>query len=100
MSNNPNPGSSSPTPGGGGPVNYASASTPTGPAAYSGAAPDQDSKTMGMLAHLLGIVGIVGPLIIWLVKKDKSPFVNDQGKEAVNWHISVIIAMVILGVID
>ena len=49
-----------------------------------------DAKTMGMLAHLLVIfTGFVGPLIIWLVKKDQSPFVNQQGKEALNWAITV-----------
>ena len=94
MSTDPNRGPASPTPAGSAPVNYATASTPKGPAPYSGPAPDQDSKTMGMLAHLLGIFGVVGPLIIWLIKKDKSPFVNDQGKEAVNWHISLICVFV------
>jgi uncharacterized Tic20 family protein len=33
----------------------------------------------------------IGPLIIWLVKKDQSPFVNDQGKEALNWQITMTI---------
>ena len=50
-----------------------------------------DEKTMGMLAHLLGIVTcFIGPLIIWLVKKDQSEFINDQGKEALNWQITLI----------
>ena len=50
---------------------------------------------MGMLAHLLGIVGFVGPLIIWLIKKDKSPFVDDQGKEALNFHLMLLIGYII-----
>ena len=33
----------------------------------------------------------LGPLIIWLVKKDSMPFVNDQGKEALNFNITVAI---------
>ena len=54
---------------------------------------------MGMLAHLLGIfTGWVGPLIIWLIKKDQSPFVNDQGKEALNWEITVFIVAFAFGV--
>lgn len=54
---------------------------------------------MAMLAHLLGIVtGFLGALIIWLVKKDVSPFVDDQGKEALNFQIAVLIVMVALGV--
>lgn len=62
---------------------YASASTPL----------TQDEKTMGMLCHLLPIFcGFLGPLILWLVKKDESPFVNDQGKEALNFQLTVTIA--------
>jgi hypothetical protein len=39
--------------------------------AYTGPAADQDAKTMGMLCHLLGIfTGFIGPLIIWLIKKE------------------------------
>ena len=51
---------------------------------------------MGMLCHLLAIVtGFVGPLIIWLIKKDQSPFVDDQGKESLNFQIMLIIGYVI-----
>ncbi len=39
------------------------------------------------------------PLILWLVKKDKSAFVNDQGKEALNFIISVTIGGFLLGII-
>jgi uncharacterized Tic20 family protein len=50
---------------------------------------------MAMLAHLLGIfTGFLGPLIIWLIKKDQSAFVNDQGKEALNFQITFIIAYI------
>ena len=66
------------------------------PNAYTGPTPDQDSKTMGMLAHLLGIfLGFIGPLIIWLIKKDQSPFVDDQGKESLNFQIMLMIGYVI-----
>ena len=55
-----------------------------------------DEKTMGMLVHLLGgITYILGPLVIWLIKKDESPFVHDQGKEAMNFQITVIIAFAV-----
>ena len=68
------------------------------PNAYMGATPDQDSKTMGMLAHLLGIfLGFIGPLIIWLIKKDQSPFVDDQGKESLNFQLTVLIGYLIGG---
>ena len=55
-----------------------------------------DEKTMGMLVHLLGgITYILGPLLIWLIKKDESPFVQDQGKEAINFQITVLIALAV-----
>lgn len=59
----------------------------------------QEDRTMALLAHVLGIVtGFIGALVIWLVKKDTSPFVDDQGKEALNFQIAVLIVMVALGV--
>ncbi len=57
----------------------------------TGGALSQDDRTMGMLCHLLGLIGILGPLIIWLIKKDQSAFVDNQGKEAINFHINLII---------
>lgn len=55
---------------------------------------EKDDKTFGMLSHLLGIfTGFLGPLIIWLVKKDESPFVDDQGKEALNFQIWMTIGI-------
>jgi uncharacterized Tic20 family protein len=75
------------------PVDYASPPTQRGPA-YTGPEPTQDDKTMGMLCHLLGIfTGFLGPLIVWLIKKDTSPFVNDQGKEALNFQLVCLIAI-------
>jgi hypothetical protein len=62
---------------------------------YVGPPPTADEKTMGMLAHLLGILGFIGPLIIWLMKKDQSQFVNDQGKEALNFHLMILIGIVV-----
>ena len=64
--------------------------------AYAGPAPDKDSITMGMLCHLLAIfTGFIGPLIIWLIKKDQSPFVDDQGKEALNFQIACFLAFLV-----
>ncbi len=54
-----------------------------------------DAKTMAMLCHLLAIFTYwIGPLIIWLVKKDQSPFVNQQGKEALNFELTLMIGVV------
>jgi len=54
-----------------------------------------DEKMMGMLTHLLGILGFLGPLIIWLIKKDESRFVDDQGKEALNFQLTLLIGWVV-----
>ena len=72
-------------------------------------APPADQRQWAMLAHLSALLGailtgtfghgwgcFIGPLIIWLVKKDTMPFVNDQGKEALNFNITVAIASLIL----
>ena len=86
------PPSASPTPPPGAPLDY---TKPAGTTTYSGPAPTSDDRTMGMLCHLLGIIGFIGPLIIWLVKKDTSPFVNDQGKEALNFHLTLLIGILV-----
>jgi len=64
----------------------------------------QDDRTWEMLSHLAALAGLVvpfgnifGPLIVWLIKKDQSWFVNDQGKEAINFQISVTIYLIIAG---
>jgi len=70
------------------------ADTPGGP-------PSKDARTMAMLAHLLGIVsGFLGPLIIWLIKKDDDAFIDDQGKEALNFQITLIIAYLAMFVLS
>ncbi|MDZ7676594.1 MAG: DUF4870 domain-containing protein [Acidimicrobiales bacterium] len=51
---------------------------------------------MATLAHagqLLG--GFIVPLIIYLVKKDESPFVEDQAKEALNFSITITLASIV-----
>jgi uncharacterized Tic20 family protein len=76
-------------------------------------AEDPQEKTMAMLCHLLALCGLVvpfgnilGPLIVWLVKKDTSELVNDQGKESLNFQISMtiygfvagILALIVIGI--
>lgn len=58
--------------------------------------PSKDDNTMAVLCYVLAIfTGFVGPLIIWLIKKDQSPFVNEQGKEVLNWEITTFLAMIV-----
>lgn len=59
-----------------------------------------------MLCHLSAFLGfiipfgnILGPLVIWLIKKAEYPFVDDQGKEALNFQISILIAFIISAIL-
>lgn len=53
----------------------------------------KDDLNMGMLLYLLALfTGFIGPLVLWLVKKDSSRFVDDHGKEVLNWCITMAIA--------
>ncbi len=59
----------------------------------------KEAKTMGMLCHLLGLVGFPGPLIIWLIKKDEVPFADQEGKESLNFQITMLIAWIAAGIL-
>ncbi len=69
--------------------------------------PNKDACTWAMLCHIAGLAwlvvpaigGIIGPLVIWQIKKDLHPFVNQSGKEALNFQISMLIYFVIAGVL-
>jgi uncharacterized Tic20 family protein len=66
------------------------------PAPGQGKMSQKDDQTFGMLSHLLGaLTSFVGPLVIWLVKREESPFVEDQGKEALNFQVTVLIGYVV-----
>ena len=61
-----------------------------------------EEKTWGMLAHLSSLAtfiiplgNVLGPLVVWLVKKDTMPFVADQGKEALNFNITMALAAIV-----
>ena len=69
-------------------------------------------RQWAMFAHLSVLLGglvtsgwagsigfFIGPLVIWLVKKDTMPFVADQAKEALNFAITVSLACVALVVL-
>ncbi|MFQ3579495.1 MAG: DUF4870 domain-containing protein [Bacteroidales bacterium] len=65
-----------------------------------------EDKNMGMLCHLISLAGLVipfgnliGPIIIWYMKKDSSPFVNENGKSSINFQITVTIAIIISGIL-
>jgi len=62
----------------------------------------KDEQNWAMGCHLAALSGfviplgnIVGPLVVWLIKKDTMPLVDQHGKEALNFQITVLIAFVI-----
>lgn len=57
-------------------------------------------RNYASLAQILGILGFLPSLIIWLTFKDRSKFVNSQVKEALNWQITWIIVWVALLIIS
>ncbi|HEU4399556.1 MAG TPA: DUF4870 domain-containing protein [Actinomycetota bacterium] len=64
------------------------------------AAADANARQWAMIAHLSALAGLViglnwlGPLIVYLVKKDEHPFIADQSREALNFNISVFIYII------
>lgn len=79
-----------------------------------GVEPSSQERQWALLAHLSALAGLlftsywfgwgcfIGPLIIWLVKRDTMPFVNDQAKEALNFNITfalIGVALMLLTII-
>ena len=63
--------------------------------------PSYEVRQGAMLCHLAAFLGfvfpfgsVVGPLILWQMKKEKDAFIDDQGKEALNFQITVAIAWI------
>ena len=72
------------------------------PEEYPLFSPSSDDRVLGLLAHLLAIVpgiGIFGPLVIYLVKKGQSSFVEENAKESLNFQITMIIAFIISAIL-
>ena len=66
--------------------------------------PTKDERMWAMIIHVSGLVAasllttmipgnVLAPLIIWLIKREGSAFINDQGKEAMNFQITVTLAL-------
>ncbi|MEZ4760507.1 MAG: DUF4870 domain-containing protein [Flavobacteriales bacterium] len=56
--------------------------------------PTGDERTIALLAHILTLVGgFIAPLVVYLVKKDESPFITQHAKESLNFQITLILAM-------
>ena len=62
-----------------------------------------DERTFAMFMHLsllghfiLSLFAIITPIIMWNIKKDESPFLDDHGREAINFQISLILYSILL----
>jgi hypothetical protein len=70
-------------------------------------APTPEARQWAMFCHyaaffwfLVPMIGnVIGPLIVWQLKKDLDPFVNEQGKEALNFQITFSLAMIVSGIL-
>lgn len=68
----------------------------------------KEEKTWGALVHLGGLIGmailsyvgnIVGALVMWLIKRNESSFIDNQGKEALNFQITLSFINVAIGLL-
>jgi uncharacterized Tic20 family protein len=64
------------------------------------AGPTSEERNWAMIAHLAGLASylgvvpfasVIGPLIVWLLRKDTSAFVDEHGKESLNFQITMSI---------
>ena len=74
---------------------------PSSGTVHHGAATNQE-RQWALFAHLSALAGflipfgnVIGPLIVWQIKKAEMPFVDEQGKEALNFQITVTIAVLV-----
>ncbi|MGC4174949.1 DUF4870 domain-containing protein [Demequina sp.] len=71
--------------------------TDSQPPATPGPLSEDDARTQAKLAHIInGFIPFVGGLVMWLIGKERSDFVDDQGKEATNFGIVVVLGWIIL----
>jgi hypothetical protein len=72
-----------------------------GEGARRGTTLSNEERNWGMACHAAALLGyptvalgfIIGPLVVWLVYRDRYRFVDDQGKESINFHITMLIAV-------
>ena len=74
---------------------------PVTPASPPPPSPESQARQWNMLCHLSALAGFVipfgnmlGPLIVWQIKKNEIPYVDIHGKAALNFQITVTIAVI------
>lgn len=68
--------------------------------ATSAPMPQEEDNKWASFAHLGGILWILPPLIIWMMQKDRGTFTNAEGKESVNFQITVTIGHIAIFIIN
>jgi uncharacterized Tic20 family protein len=74
----------------------------------------REARKWAMLCHLSALIGLlgngigflIGPLVVWLLKRNDDPLIDEQGKEAVNFvltmflclFVSLVLAFVLIGI--
>jgi uncharacterized protein len=81
---------------------HESYSPPSAESPNTGSSLSSEVRNWAMGCHLAALAGfvipfgsVVGPLIVWLLKRDENEFINTNGKEALNFQITVMIAFLI-----
>lgn len=61
------------------------------------AAFSSEEKLLALLCHLIPLLGagFIGPLVIWLIKKDQSAYIDHHAKEALNFQLTLLIAILV-----
>jgi uncharacterized Tic20 family protein len=55
---------------------------------------------LSLMAHLvLTFFAIAIPIVMWQTKKESSPFLDDHGREALNFQISILIWAIVLPIL-
>ena len=95
----PSPGSSAPA--GSAPVRP---TEPVGPSSTHPSGLSSEVRGWGIAAHLLGLggalvtvvtLGFLGPLVVWLLKRDEHPFIDHHAKEALNFQLTTLLAVAV-----
>ncbi len=62
--------------------------------------PNNEEKTLAILSHILTVVSsFLAPLIIYLLKKDESPYGTEHAKESLNFQLTILLGYIASGIL-
>ena len=67
----------------------------------------REARKWAMICHIIALVGLagngigflLGPLIVWLINKEDHPYIDQQGKEAVNFQLTSFLALFVSAIL-